>query len=350
MGAARERLSQPNPNSMKPSPFLRSRPVVVFLAAIGGAVLAHPFAPIGAGGPPTRTVKHGVHEKPPVTPKPSASVVPADPVPNTEDPQTGAPLDGGIRYSWQVNLAGNTSATFAGAVGAWGWDEDGSPATATGRTEAARWVALNLKSPSRLTVRVSRKASVVDPLATFPGATAGANLRPAFTLYSGWDSDGGDEATFANRGPVAWAEDTSFLDHVETSGGIAEKSFTLPAGLYTIALGGNSTSLLPEPRQGFEARFLSVSLEKTPKLVIRGGKKQSTARRSARISGRIGSPGEITSLRLLHHGKTWTVKVRRGAWSTVVASLDSGTNTVWISPVSKYGTVFPAQRLAIQRE
>lgn len=332
---------------MKPSPFLRGRHFVAIAVVLGGAVLAHPFSPTD---PPTRTVRHGVHEKPPVTPKPNASIVPADPVPNTEDPLTGAPLNGGIRYSWQVNLAGNTSATFGGAVGAWGWDEDGSSATAIGRTEAAQWVALNLKSPSRLTVRVSRRGSAIDLLSIFPGSTAGSNLRPAFSLYSGWDSDGGDDSTFTNRGPVVWAEDTAYLDHAETTGESAEKTFTLPAGLYTIALGGNSTSLLPESRQGYEAKLISVSLEKTPKLTIRGGKKQTTTKPSPKISGRAGSPGEVTEMRILHHGKRWTVKVRRGAWSTVVGSLEPGTNTVWISPVSKYGTVFPAQRLTIQRK
>lgn len=334
---------------MNRSDLLRGHSLVLFAVLIGGAVLAHPPAVSPTAPTPSRTVKHGVHVKPPVTPRPRVSVVPADPVPNTENAQTGAPLDGGIRYSWQVDLAGNTSATFEGAVGAWGWDEDGSPSTAKGRTEAAHWVALNLKSPSRLTVRVSRKASAIDPFAIFPGATAGGNLRPAFTIHSGWDSDGADEATFPNRGPVDWAEDLSYLDHAETSGETVEKTFTLAAGLYTIALGGNSSHLIPEPRQGYEAGFTSVSLEKTPRLVIRGGSKSSTTGRSVRLSGRAGRPGEVTELRLLHHGRTWTVKVRRGSWSTVVVPLDPGINTVWISPVSKYGTVFPAQRITIRQ-
>jgi hypothetical protein len=320
--------------------------LIVLAAMSGGDLPAHPS---DGAGTPSRAVRHGVHVKPPVTPKPRASVVPADPVPNTENALTGAPLDGGIRYSWQVHLAGNTSATFEGAVGAWGWDEDGSPATATGRTEAAHWVALNLKSPSRLTIRVSRKGSAIDPLAIFPGSTAGGNLRPAFTVHSGWDSDGGDESTFPNRGPVAWAEDLSYLDHAETAGVSVEKTLTLAAGFYTIALGGNSSHLIPEPRQGYEATFASVSLEKTPKLVIRGGTKSSTTGRSVRIAGRAGKPGDVTELRLLHHGRTWTVKVRRGSWSTVVTPLDPGINTVWISPVSRYGTVFPAQRITIRR-
>lgn len=320
--------------------------LIVLVAMRGGDLLSHPS---GVGGSPTRTIKHGIHVKPPVTPKPRASVVPADPVPNTLNTRTGAPLDGGIRYSWQVHLAGNTSATFEGAVGAWGWDEDGSPATATGRTEAAHWVALNLKSPSRLTVRVSRKGSAIDPLAIFPGSTAGGNLRPAFTVYFGWDSDGGDESAFSNRGPVAWAEDTTYLDHAETSGETAVKTFTLAAGFYTIALGGNSNRLIPEPRQGYEVRITSVSLEKTPTLVIRGGRKPSTSGRSLRIAGRVGIPGEITELRLLHHGRSWKVRVRRGSWSTVVTPLDPGINTVWIAPVSRYGTVFPAQRITIRR-
>jgi hypothetical protein len=32
-----------------------------------------------------------------------------------------------------------------------------------------------------------------------------------------------------------------------------------------------------------------------------------------------------------------------------LTALDSGTNTIWITPVSKYGTVFPPQRMKITR-
>ena len=51
-----------------------------------------------------------------------------------------APLDGGIRYAWTVNLAGNTSASCDGAIGAWGWEADGDNGTTIGRTEAAIWI------------------------------------------------------------------------------------------------------------------------------------------------------------------------------------------------------------------
>ncbi|MCB1206161.1 MAG: hypothetical protein KDN18_18010 [Verrucomicrobiae bacterium] len=294
---------------------------------------------------------HNTPVNPPKPPPPTATVVPADPVPNTEDPVSGAPLDGGVRYSWTINLAANTSATFEGATGAWGWDDDGLSGTPLGHTEAATWVALNLKSPSRVRIRVARKADAVDALAVFPGETGGNNLLPAFTLFSGWDGDGGDEATFHNRGEVSWAEDLTYLGHVENSGEAVEADYELEAGLYTLVLGGASTSLVPEPRQGYEASLSSVSLEKNPKLSYKGGKNRVTTRPALKLSGRVGLPGEITSVRIYHHGKTRLVRVKgSSAWATKITALSFGKNTVWITPVSKYGTVFRPQKFTVIRK
>lgn len=320
-----------------------------FAALLAGAVFLFPSTGPGHDTP-TRTVKHGTPVKPPATPQPAASVIPADPVPNTEDPATGAPLDGGIRYAWAVNLAGNTSATFEGATGAWAWDEDGDSGTPLGRTEAATWVALDLKSPSLLTIRVERKPQVADRNALFPGEPAGSTLRPAFTVYRGWDHDGGDQSTFANRGNVVWAEDIEYIDHAETAGDLAEKSLVLPAGSYSLVLGGNSTSAIPESRQGYATRLTSVSLERAPALNYKGGKNQVTTRSGLKLSGRAGSPGEITALRVYFHGKTRVIPVKSSSsWAVAIKGLEFGKNTVWITPVSKYGTVFPGQRMKITR-
>lgn len=322
----------------KPSSRLTGQDLMRFSILSLGALFL--FPPSGSG--------HNTPVKPPPIPLPVSGSVQVDPVPNTEDGVTGAPLDGGIRYRWTVNLAGNSSTRFSDAVGAWGWDEDGDPGMETGRTEAAHWVALNLKSPSKLTIRVAQKANVVDQSALFPGEVAGANLKPAFTIFAGWDGDGGDEATFPNRGTVPWAEDLTYIDHIEIDGIVAEGTFTLPAGKYTIALGGNSTSVIPEPRQGYEASLSSVSLEKAPKYRLTKGNKPGS-KSVLRLSGRIGSPGEVTSLKVYFHGKTQTVKVRNGAWTATLKGLEKGKNLVWLTPVSKYGTVFPHQRLVIKR-
>jgi hypothetical protein len=334
---------------MSPFRFLRSQRPAAWAGLVAGAVLSFPSAGPGHDTP-TRTVKHGVPVKPPASPPASASVIPSDPVPNAEDPVSGAPLNGGIRYAWTVNLAGNTSVSFDGATGAWGWDEDGDHGTTLGRTEAATWVALDLKSPSRLTIRCERKPLAIDTRSLFPADTAGSNLKPAFTLLSGWDSDGGDEATFSNRGQVAWAEDTDYLDHVESATEVAEGTFELAAGLYTVVLGGNSTSFIPEGRQGYGARLTSVSLEKTPVLTYTGGKNQITTRPGLKLSGRAGAPGEITALRIFHHGKTRLVRVNGSSWASTITGLEFGKNTIWITPVSKYGTVFPAQRVKVTRK
>ncbi len=325
------------PVSVSRSPHFAAGRITRFLFALLGALVC---APDGTG--------HNTPVKPPPIPLPVSGSVRVDPVPNTEDPITGAPLDGGVRYRWTVNLAGNGSTRFTDSTAAWGWDEDGNPATEEGRTEAARWIALNLKSPSTLTVRIARRSDVIDPLALFPGDLAGANLKPAFTIFAGWDGDGGDQATFPNRGTVPWAEDLTYIDHVETDGAVAEGNFTLPAGLYTIALGGNSTSIIPEPRQGYEASLTSVSLEKAPKYRLTSGGKPGS-KPVLRLSGRIGTPGEITTLKVYFHGKTQTVTVRNGAWSATLKGLDPGKTLIWLTPISKYGTVFPHQRLVVKR-
>ncbi len=332
---------------MKRSDLLRGHSLVIFAVLIGGAVLAHPPAAFPTAGTPSRTLKHGVHVKPPVTPKPRASVVPADPVPNTENPRPG-PRSMAASAILAGRSRGNTSATFEGAVGAWGWDEDGSPATATGRTEAAHWVALNLKSPSRLTVRVSRKASAIDPLAIFPARPREETCAPPLPSIPDGIPMGATSppSRTAGRWPGPRTFPTLTMPRPPAS---ASKRPSPSPQASTPSRSAELQPPHPEPRQGYEATFASVSLEKTPKLVIRGGTKSSTTGRSVRIAGRAGRPGEVAELRLLHHGRTWTVKVRRGSWSTVVASLDPGINTVWISPVSRYGTVFPAQRITIRR-
>ncbi|MGA1695514.1 MAG: hypothetical protein ACO39V_01315, partial [Arenicellales bacterium] len=59
---------------------------------------------------------------------------------------------------------------------------------------------------------------------------------------------------FAARQSVALAS-VILLEEVEAD-------YELEAGLYTLVLGGSSTSLIPEPRQGYEASVTSVSLER----------------------------------------------------------------------------------------
>ena len=174
----------------------------------------------------------------------------------------------GIPYGWDLTLGANSTAqTLPDHVGAWSWDEDGFPATAKGWTHTSKWVKLNLTEPAVLTLNLASAAGVPWPSNEDPARLAGTNLFPSFSLYRGWDTDAGlmtnadgttldQDHTFNNRGNIAWAEDVTYLDHLDNSTAHeATRSWLLAAGEYTINLGGNSPATVAEGRQGYQATF-----------------------------------------------------------------------------------------------
>ena len=174
----------------------------------------------------------------------------------------------GIPYAWFVELeAGEESETPPDHVGAWSWDEDGFPDTARGWTHTSKWVKLDLAEPVAFTLTLESRAGVPWPSQTDSNRLAGTNLYPSFTLYRGWDTDAGlmldtngvtidQDHTFNNRGNIEWAEDVSYLDHLDNSTShVATRTWVLPAGHYTLDLGGNSPALIAEGRQGYRATF-----------------------------------------------------------------------------------------------
>jgi hypothetical protein len=181
----------------------------------------------------------------------------------------------GIPYGWKAVLDSASSVTTTpDHVGAWSWDEDNFPATAKGWTHTSKWVQLELTEPGALTVKLESAAGVPWPAPDAPTRLAGTNLFPSFTIYRGWDTDSGtltnadgttldQDHTFNNRGNIAWAEDVTYLDHVENS--VAHeltRTWVLGAGKYTVNLGGNSPATLAEGRQGYVAVFATEPLVK----------------------------------------------------------------------------------------
>ncbi len=177
----------------------------------------------------------------------------------------------GIPYAWELELsAGEVAATPPDHVGAWSWDEDGFPATTKGWTHTSKWVLLNLTTPALFTLTLSNFAGVPWPSVSDTNRLAGTNLYPSFTLYKGWDLDAGitfdtngvsidQDHTFNNRGNIAWAEDVQYLDHLEnTNTHSATRTWLLPAGQYTINLGGNSPAIVAEGQQGYIAIFAAA--------------------------------------------------------------------------------------------
>ena len=183
----------------------------------------------------------------------------------------------GIPYGWDLTLgADGTAQTLPDHVGAWSWDEDGFPATTRGWTHTSKWVKLNLTEPALLTFNLESLGGVPWPSAEEPGRLAGTNLFPSFTLYRGWDTDAGlitnldgttldQNHTFNNRGNVEWVEDVTFLDYLD-NGAVhkVSRTWSLPAGAYTLNLGGNSPALIAEGQQGYLATFTTVPAAATP--------------------------------------------------------------------------------------
>lgn len=172
----------------------------------------------------------------------------------------------GIPYGWGVVMDENSVVeTPADHVGAWSWDEDNFPATTRGWTHTSKWVKLDLQKPAQLTLKLENRDGVPWPSAEDATRLAGTNLFPSFSLYRGWDTDAGliklpdgttldQDHTFNNRGNIEWAEDVTYLDHVD-NGAVhtISRTWILPAGQYTINLGGNSPAALAEGRQGYKA-------------------------------------------------------------------------------------------------
>ena len=194
----------------------------------------------------------------------------------------------GIPYAWDLALSDFDQAqTLPDHVGAWSWDEDGFPDTAKGWTHTSKWVKLDLTQPARFTLQLESLAGVPWPGAGEPDRLAGTNLFPSFSLYRGWDTDAGvtldQDHTFNNRGNIEWAEDVTYLDHIDNSSahGVS-RTWVLPAGRYTINLGGNSPATVAEGRQGYRATFTTTP---APTLTIARSGSQVVVSWSAAIVG-----------------------------------------------------------------
>lgn len=271
-----------------------------------------------------------------------------DPVPNVYDPNDFTPLSGGIGYQWTVSIGGDDATALDGVVGAWSWDEDTFPSTTKGWTHTSNWVALTVTKRSRITIRLEKKGDVVDPFASIPGTIAGNNLYPAYTIYSGWDGDGGDDHTYNNRGNISWAEDVTYVDHVETAtASTIAGTWIFAPGQYSIALGGNSPSTLAEGRQGYLATLVSESLAAT--LQVKSAPKVTVSGNQATVRGSFANPEFAEKIRYRHGKKTRTIKVTGRNWKVVVRDLKPGRNPVTLWVISDDDSVSAPKTVVIRK-
>lgn len=180
-------------------------------------------------------------------------------VQNAPTPTTGIP------YRWVVGMGVNDSASFSRHVGAWSWEDEslfpnpGDPVV--GWTHTSDWVVITISEAARLTLLIERDGTVPWPGPGLPDRLAStASMFPSFTIWSGMDSDGSQLHKYDNRSNVPWAEDLSFLDFADNSMlGTVSKTWDLPAGQYTVAMGSNSPATDLD-RQGYRTTLTTTAV------------------------------------------------------------------------------------------
>jgi len=195
---------------------------------------------------------------------------------------------GGIGYAYTLTAGAGETGTIKDHTGAWSWEDQGiAPGGGEGWTHTSKWVALNLKQPCTFSITMARDATVpYSGTGNVGGFAAIDHMFPSMTIYRGWDNDlmpadvatqlsydpltANDHHTYANRANIIWAEDLSYLDHIDNStSGTVTRSWTLPAGNYSLALGSNSPSDTSPPRQGFSFTFTTSAPQFVPPVITK---------------------------------------------------------------------------------
>lgn len=215
----------------------------------------------------------------------------------------GPPADGGVGYGYTVVAKAGSSGSFKDHVGAWSWEDNslfapGQPAV--GWTHTSKWVQVKLLQDSLFTISMNRDATVPWPSPSNPDPNQLADtssMFPSFTLYRGADQDGADNHTYNNKGAVSWAEDLVYVSHVDNStDSSVARTFRLPAGDYTLALGSNAPATNPL-RQGFNFNWSAQAVAPVTQIA------QSSS----------GVPYTYTLV--VGAGDTGSIKDHVGAWS-----------------------------------
>ena len=139
-------------------------------------------------------------------------------------------------YTWNLALdaANNDSSSFNGTVGSWSWEDASIDVNGDGNIgwrHQSDWIALTLTNNTRLTIDMERADETLD-----------AKLFPSFTIYRNLTNIN-NVHFFENDETLSWDPTLIYQDHLaNTSSGSVNQSFELPAGNYTLALGGNALS------------------------------------------------------------------------------------------------------------
>lgn len=208
------------------------------------------------------------------------------------------PASGGIAYNWGITLGAADSGSVAGGVGQWSWEDPNVPGGGPGGWgHTSHWIALTLTSSSILELNLARNANVPDTGSVDPGDfLAMGNYFPSFTIWQNHDTDAapatfaaspnltGNWHTYANTANVEWAEDLVYLDHHRNTGSQTSvtEAWSLPAGNYTLVVGGLAPSSADNSRQGYLATFTASPIPEPGSLAFLALTGLATLRRRRR--------------------------------------------------------------------
>ena len=148
-------------------------------------------------------------------------------------PTSGSPA-GSDGYTWNVSLdsSGNDTTSFSGTVGSWSW-EDASLGLGNGIgwRHQSDWIAINLPNAATVEIHMARNDEALD-----------AKLFPSFTLYNNLTNTTSSHF-FENSADLSWDTNLTHRGHLSNNSlGEVVTSYDLPAGNYTMVLGGNAVS------------------------------------------------------------------------------------------------------------
>jgi len=153
------------------------------------------------------------------------------------------PAPGGISYEWTLVMNPGETVSLVGVVSAKSWNEPMNPENLKGWTHTSNWLALDLERDARVKITVEAQQGV--PYVAEGVPTVGRyGLVPALSLYSGWDDTTSFEDHAYNNAGNFWST-VVYLGHSSNPKSRSKVTYKgkLPAGRYSLAIGGNPASL-----------------------------------------------------------------------------------------------------------
>lgn len=182
----------------------------------------------------------------------------------------GSPPSDGVQYRWTVEMdaTDSTGTSIIRHVGSLSFNDPinfSDPDGYFGWTHTSDWIALELTEPAILTIDIQRQAGVPNG-----AGTAGNQLYPAFGIWSGWHLTDGDSHVYNNAGNFNWAPGLSFIGNVFNGVGatFANDSFVLPAGQYSVIVGGNPPTGTTASRQGYLATLTTEPVPEPSSIIL----------------------------------------------------------------------------------